>query len=131
MYGGTRRYYKSEHIRVIIHTGSNQTYANTYQIRTLVHSRYRSQQIHIPGLYRFRTYPKTNRIVGSYQSHLRLIQFLMLITGLCLFFRYESTHGYHRDYSDTGVPVGTIEHIQRYIQIFILFLFSVLSYVLS
>ena len=70
MYGGTRRYYKSEQIRVIIHTGLDQTYADTYQIRTLVHSRYRSQHIHIPGLYRFRTYPKTNRVVGSYQSRL-------------------------------------------------------------
>ena len=40
------------------------------QIRTLVFRRYRSHQIHIPGLYRVRTYPKTNRVVGSYQSHL-------------------------------------------------------------
>ena len=40
------------------------------QIRTLVHSRYRSNQIHVPGLYRFRTYPKTNRVVGLYQNHL-------------------------------------------------------------
>ena len=40
------------------------------QIQTLVRSRYRSHQIHIPGLYRFRTYPKTNRVVGFYQNHL-------------------------------------------------------------
>ena len=42
VYRGTRRYYKSEHIRVIIHTRSDQTYADTYLIRTLVHSKYRS-----------------------------------------------------------------------------------------
>ena len=40
------------------------------QIRTLVRSRYRSHQIHIPGSYRFRTYPKTNRVVGLYHKHL-------------------------------------------------------------
>ena len=40
------------------------------QIRALVLRRYKSHQIHIPGLYRFRIYPKTNRVVGSYQSHL-------------------------------------------------------------
>ena len=63
-------YYKSEHIRVIIHIGSDQTYTDTYKIWTLVHSRYRSQQIHIPGLYRFRTYPKKNRVVSLHQNHL-------------------------------------------------------------
>ena len=104
MYGGTRRYYKSEQIRVIIHTGSDQTYADTYQIRTLVHNRYRSQQIRIPGLYRFRTYPKKNRVVHnrlllirishrSYRaySHAKVI----LITDFCLF----------------GTPVGGTELI--------------------
>ena len=40
------------------------------QIRTLVRSRYISHQIQIPGLYRFRTYPKTNRVVSLYQNHL-------------------------------------------------------------
>ena len=59
---GTHRYDKSEHIRIISHARSNQTYADTYQIWTLVHSTYRSQQIHIPDSYRFRTYPKTNRL---------------------------------------------------------------------
>ena len=53
---GTRRYDKSEQIRIISHARSDQTYADTYQIWTLVHSRYRSQQIHIPDSYRFRTY---------------------------------------------------------------------------
>ena len=37
---GTRRYDKSEQIRIISHTGSDQTYADTYQVWTLVHSRY-------------------------------------------------------------------------------------------
>ena len=59
---GTRRYDKSEQIRIISHTRSNQTYTYTYKIWTLVHSRYGSQQIHIPDSYRFRTYPKTNKL---------------------------------------------------------------------
>ena len=67
---GTRRYDKSEQSLIISHARSDQTYADTFQIWTLVHSIYGSEQIHIPGLYRFRTYPKTNRVVGSYQSHL-------------------------------------------------------------
>ena len=40
------------------------------QIQTLVRNRYRSHQIHIVGLHRFRTYPKTNRFVGLYHNHL-------------------------------------------------------------
>ena len=47
-----------------------QAHIRLMQIRTLVRSRYRSHQIHIPGSYRFRTYPKTNRVVGLYQNHL-------------------------------------------------------------
>ena len=39
---GTRRYNKSELIIIVSHRGSNQTYADTYQVWTLVHSRYRS-----------------------------------------------------------------------------------------
>ena len=39
---GTRRYNKSELIIIVSHTGSDQTYADTYQVWTLVHSRYRS-----------------------------------------------------------------------------------------
>ena len=39
---GTRRYNKSELIIIVSHTRSDQTYANTYQVLTLVHSRYRS-----------------------------------------------------------------------------------------
>ena len=54
-----------------IHTGSNQTYTYTYQIRTLVHRRYKSQQIHIPGSRRFRTYKKTNRFIGLYHNHIQ------------------------------------------------------------
>ena len=68
---GTRRYDKSEQIRIISPTRSDQTYADTYQIWTLVHSRYRSQPIHIPDSYRFRTYPKTNRFIGLYHSHIQ------------------------------------------------------------
>ena len=60
---GTRRYDKSEHIRIISHARSDQTYADTFQIWTLVHSRYGSQQINIPDSYRFRTYPITNRLL--------------------------------------------------------------------
>ena len=54
-----------------IHTGSNHTYIDTYQIRTLVHNRYRSQQIHIPDSYRFRTDQKINRFIGLYHNHIR------------------------------------------------------------
>ena len=54
-----------------IHTGSNQTYTYTYHIRTLVHSRYRSQQIHILSSYRFKTYLKTNRFIGLYSNHIQ------------------------------------------------------------
>ena len=39
---GTRRYNKSELIIIVSHTRSDQTYAYTYQVWTLVHSRYRS-----------------------------------------------------------------------------------------
>ena len=39
---GTRRYNKSELIIIVSHTRSDQTYADTYQVWTLVHSRYRS-----------------------------------------------------------------------------------------
>ena len=59
---GTRRYDKSKLIIIVSHTRSDQTYADTYQIWTLVHSRYGSQQIHISDSYRFRTYPITNRL---------------------------------------------------------------------
>ena len=44
---GTRRYNKSELIIIVSHTGSDQTYTDTYQVWTLVHSRYRSEQMHI------------------------------------------------------------------------------------
>ena len=82
---GTRRYDKSEQIRIILHTRSYQTYVDTYQIWTLVHSRYKSQQIHIPDSYRFKIYPNTNRLSVYIIIIFRVIQFLMLITGLCLF----------------------------------------------
>ena len=59
---GTCRYDKSELIIIVSHTRSDQTYADTYQIWTLVYSRYGSQQIQIPDSYRFRTYPITNRL---------------------------------------------------------------------
>ena len=59
---GTRRYDKSELIIIVSHTRSNQTYVDTYQIWTLVHSRYGSQQIHISDSYRFRIYPIINRL---------------------------------------------------------------------
>ena len=38
---------------------------------------------------------------------------ILILQNLYLFFRYESTHGYYRDYSDTGVPAGTTKHIQN------------------
>ena len=39
---GTRRYNKSELIIIVSHTRSDQMYADTYQVWTLVHSRYKS-----------------------------------------------------------------------------------------
>ena len=53
---GTRRYNKSELIIFVSHTGSDQAYTDTYQVWTLVHSRYRSEQMHILIL-RIREYP--------------------------------------------------------------------------
>ena len=75
---GTRRYDKSEQIRIISHARLNQTYADAYQIWTLVHSRYRSQQILIPDSYRFITYQKTNR----------LLVYIIIIFGVTLARRY-------------------------------------------
>ena len=59
------------------------------QIRTLVLRRYRSHQIHIPGLYKFRTYPKTNRVVlylyyGAYPC---LTDLVLVLQNLFLYFR--------------------------------------------
>ena len=51
---------------------------------------------------------------------------LILIQNLYLIYRYGSTRGYNRDLSDTGVPIGTTEQIQRYIQIFTLIHFIIL-----
>ena len=53
---GTRRYDESEQIRIISHTGSDQAYTDTYQVWTLVHNRYRSEQMHILIL-RIQEYP--------------------------------------------------------------------------
>ena len=39
---GTRRYNKSELIIIVSHTGSDQRYADTYQVWTLVHRRYKA-----------------------------------------------------------------------------------------
>ena len=39
LYEGTRRYYKSKLIIIVSHTGSDQTYTDTYLVRTIVHSR--------------------------------------------------------------------------------------------
>ena len=52
----TRRYDKSELIIIVSHTGSDQTYTDTYQVWTLVHDRYISERIHILILRR-REYP--------------------------------------------------------------------------
>ena len=121
---GTRRYDKSEQIRIISHARSDQTYADTYRIWTLVHSRYRSQQIHIPDSYRFRTYKKTNRFIDLYLSHIQSYTcsevpvgttgLILILQNLYLFCRYESTRGYYRTYTyftNTGVPVGITELI--------------------
>ena len=58
------------------------------------------------------------------------IGLILILQNLYLFFRYESTRGYYRDYLDTGVLVDTTEQIQRYIKIFTLILYSV-SYHMS
>ena len=42
LYEGTHRYNKSELIIIVSHTGSDQTYTDTYQVWPIVHSRYRS-----------------------------------------------------------------------------------------
>ena len=114
---GTRRYDKSEQIRIISHAWSDQTYADTYQIWTLVHSRYRSQQIHIPDSYKFRTYPKTNKLSVYIIIIFRVTlarRYPLVLLDLYLYYRYESTRGYYRTYTyftDTRVPMGTTELI--------------------
>ena len=123
---GTRRYDKSEQIRIISHARSKQTYADTYRIWTLVHNRYRSQHIHIPDSYRFRTYQKTNRFIGLYHSHIQSYTcsevpvgttgLILILHNLYLFYRYKSTRGYYRTYTyfiDMRVPVGTTEINQK------------------
>ena len=60
---GTRKYDKLEQIIIVSHIRLDQTYADTYQIWTLVYSRYGSQHIHIPDSYRFRTYPIANKLL--------------------------------------------------------------------
>ena len=76
------------------------------KIRTLVRSRYRSHQIHIPGLYRFRTYPKTNRVVGLYQNHLETYTISYAYNRLMLI---RISRRSYRAYSYTKVPVGTTQ----------------------
>ena len=51
---------------------------------------------------------------------------LILIQNLYLIYRYGRTCGYYRDLSDTGVPIGITEQIQRYIQILTLIHFFIL-----
>ena len=84
---GTRMYDKSELIIIVSHTRSDQTYADTYQIWTLVHSRYGSQQIQIPDSYRFRTYPITNRL----SVYIIIVFRVHLFKGTC---RYYWTYTY-------------------------------------
>ena len=87
---GTRRYNKSELIIIVSHTGSDQTYADTYQVWTLVHSRYKSQ-IHY-----------TKVPIGT-------TGLILILQDLYLFYRYKSTRRYYQTYTyltDTGVPLG-------------------------
>ena len=71
-----------------------QCHIRLIQIRTLVFRRYRSHQIHIP---------KQTELLVHIRVIFRLIQFLMLIAGLCLF----------------GFPVGVSEliSIQKYLYV--------------
>ena len=75
----TRRYDKSELIIIVSHTRSDHTYADTYQIWTLVHSRYGSQQIHIPDSYRFRTDTGVHSDLYSY-SLFSVLSYVYLTT---------------------------------------------------
>ena len=72
-------------------------HTDAYQIRTLVHSRYRSQQIHIPDSYRFRTYPKTNKFIGLYHNHIRTYAYSDLPSELPSLFLFRSTRRYYTD----------------------------------
>ena len=86
---GNRRYDKSEQIRIISHTRSDHI-KYIYQVYT--------DSNHIPKQTELSVY-----IIIIF----RLIQFLMLITGLCLFYQYGVTRRYYRDFTCTKVPVGT------------------------
>ena len=91
---GTRRYDKSEHIRIISHARSDQTYADTFQIWTLVHSRYRSQ-IHY-----------TEVAVGTtgLMLILQIREYPWVLQNLYLFYRYGSTRRYYWTYTYSDLP---------------------------
>ena len=111
---GTRRYDKSEQIIIILNTRLDQTYVDTYQIWTLVHRRYRSQQIHIPDSYRFRTYISNNKqIIGLNHNHIQSYTCLEVPVGTTELILILQNLTY---FTDTRVPVGTTEldHIQEY-----------------
>ena len=67
----------------------------------------------------FRAYSYTKVPVGTTQIHITEVPVgttgrILILQNLYLFYRYESTSGYYRTYTyftDTGVPVGTIELI--------------------
>ena len=72
------RSYQSKLIHIQWQVGTDQSHIKyiqghirLIQIQTLVHSRYKSHQIHILGSYRFRTYLKTNRFIGLYHNHIQ------------------------------------------------------------
>ena len=77
------------------------TYTGFIQIQNILNSK------HIIGLYHnhIQSYTYSEAPIGT-------TGLILILQNLDLFDRYESTYGYYRTYTyftDTGVPVGTIE----------------------
>ena len=76
------------------------------------------------GFIQIQNISKNKQIIGLYHNHIQSYTcsevpvgttgLILILQNLYLFYRYESTRGYYRTYTyftDTRVPVGTIEHI--------------------
>ena len=49
-----------------------------------------------------------------FRTYTGLTDLIRVLVNLYLFYRYESTRRYYRDFTCTKAPAGTTEQIQRY-----------------
>ena len=91
------------------------------QIRSLVRSRYKSHQIHIPSSYRFRTYP-----IGLYQNHIQTLHIHVKVSYSSPFYMFHDfviqietygTQGYIVWYRSMLSILGLIHVLFIYISI--------------